>query len=282
MNKGNKIKKADLHIHTTASDGRASPEEIVERAYAEGLSAISITDHDTYAAYKKARIRAADLGLYILPGMEITCDYNGRECHLLAYGFDTSSAEMIKLVQAQKLRRKKRAIKMISNLNKLGYDITLDEVMAECGSMNISRNHLASVLVSKGYIAHKKMVFSKYLGDQGKAYYKTDYMGVDEIVSIIRDNGGVTLLAHPGLYFVDDDIKAMLKSGIDGFECIHPSHNYPLQKKYLQICEENKLLKSGGSDFHGRSTDEFTLFGTVSVDLDWVNKIIERTASESI
>jgi len=269
------VPKADLHIHTTASDGRSTPETIIDKAAEKGLYAVAITDHDTYAGFHRARAHAADLGIEVIPGMEITCDYRGRECHMLAYGFDIGNPEMVNFVQRQKIRRNKRAQKMISNLNKLGFDISLDEVTAESGTLNISRNHLAAVMVSKGYATHKKMVFNKYLGDHATAYFKTEYEQIEDVIKLVHRCGGVAILAHPGLYFVDEDINFLIKANIDGFECIHPSHNFALQKKYIQICDDNRLLKTGGSDFHGHQNSQHTLFGTVAVEKSWVDRMLE-------
>lgn len=269
------VPKADLHIHTTASDGQATPEEIIDKAAENGLYAVSITDHDTYAGYHKAKARGTEKNVEVIPGMEITCDYNGRECHMLAYGFDIGSKELLSFVHQQKLRRNKRAKVMISNLNKLGFDISFDDVMAESGTLNISRNHLAAAMVSKGYETHKKAVFLKYLGDHASAYYKTEYAPLQEVIEIVKSCGGVAILAHPGLYFVEEDITNIIKAGIDGFECIHPSHNYMLQKRYTDICDEYRLLKTGGSDYHGHKKAEHNLFGTVAVEKNWVDRLLE-------
>ncbi len=269
------VPKADLHIHTTVSDGLSTPEEIVDKAAEQGLYAISITDHDTYAGYHKARARGAEKNVEVIPGMEITCDYNGRECHMLAYGFDLANEELVSFVHKQKLRRNKRARVMISNLNKLGFDISIEDVMAESGTLNISRNHLAAVMVSKGYATHKKMVFNKYLGDHASAYYKIEYAPVEEVIQMVKRCGGVSVLAHPGLYFVDEDVTYMLKAGVDGFECIHPSHNFTLQKRYTKLCDDNRLLKTGGSDYHGHKNAQHNLFGTVAIEKSWVDRLLE-------
>jgi len=272
------VPKADLHLHTTASDGKSSPEAIVKKAADAGLKTISITDHDTCSGYIRARAAAAEHGINIISGIEITCEYNGRECHLLGYNFDSGKEEMKTFVRAQQLRRHKRARKMIENLNRLGFDISIDEVTAESGTLNISRNHLAAVMVSKGYAPHKRQVFHKYLGDHASAYHKTDYESVDFAISLIQECGGVAVLAHPGLFYVDEDIKYLIGAGIDGMECIHPSHNYALQKRYIAICESSKLLKTGGSDFHGYENSKSSYFGTVCIEHGWVDTLLNVSA----
>ncbi len=266
--------KADLHIHTTVSDGRSTPEEIVAKASELGLQTIAITDHDSCAGYLRAGAEAAEKGINLISGIEITCEYNKRECHLLGYNFEAGNPEMKTFVESQKRRRHKRAGKMIENLNRLGFDISMEDVTAESGTLNISRNHLAAVMVSKGYASHKRQVFQKYLGDHATAYYKTEYDSVEHVIELIHRCGGVAILAHPGLLYVDEDITYLIKAGIDGFECIHPSHNYALQKRYIAICEGYNLLKTGGSDFHGHDQSQGHYFGTVSIDQEWVDALL--------
>lgn len=271
--------KADLHIHTNVSDGLKTPGEIVQKASQAGLKAISITDHDSYAGYQKARAIGDELGVEVIPGIEITCDYNENECHILGYGFDVGNEPFLRFIQAQKLRRYKRARRMIENLNKAGFDFTIDDVTAESGTMNISRNHIAGLMVKKGYAPHTQAVFDKWLGNHAKAYFKTDYEQVPVVIDLVRKAGGVTILAHPGLYYTSEDIRYFTESGIDGFECIHPSHNYQLQHQYRTLCEKHDLLETGGSDFHGRKKEEDSYFGTVTIDYSLVTKLMQRCSA---
>jgi len=268
--------KADLHIHTTVSDGVKSPEEIVKFAYQKGLKAISITDHDSYAGYIKAKVEADKLDIFLIPGIEITSEFKGREVHILGYGFDPEHSDILAFVQDQKLRRYKRANKMIQNLNSAGFDISLDEVTAESRTMNISRNHIASVLVRKGLVSNVRTVFDRWLGNDALAYHKTEYEKPSDVIELLRSAGGVSVLAHPGLYYLQEDIEQFIEDGIDGFECIHPSHNFELQKKYQTVCKENGLLETGGSDYHGYKKEEENYFGVVAINLGYVDRLIER------
>ncbi|MCC5932829.1 MAG: PHP domain-containing protein [Candidatus Cyclonatronum sp.] len=268
--------KADLHLHTTASDGKCTPVSVINKAETEGLYAVAITDHDTFDGFEAARQRGAEIGIGVLPGMEITCDFRDREIHVLAYGFDTRNEDLIKFVSRQKLRRHKRARKMVENLNSLGFDLTMEEVLAESGTLNISRNHLAQLMVSKGYLAQKRLVFAKYLGNHAPAYHKTEYDTVDRVIRLIADAGGVTIVAHPGTTYSDNELKELIDAGVNGFECVHPSHSWDLQKKYLQLCDSAKLLKTGGSDFHGYEGSRHTWFGTVNIDKSWVDELLKH------
>lgn len=268
--------KADLHIHTTVSDGVKSPEEIVKFAYQKGLKAISITDHDSYAGYIKAKVEADKLDIFLIPGIEITSEFKGREVHILGYGFNPEHSDILAFVQDQKLRRYKRANKMIQNLNSAGFDISLDEVTAESRTMNISRNHIASVLVRKGLVSNVRTVFDRWLGNDAAAYHKTEYEKPSDVIELLRSAGGVSVLAHPGMYYLQEDVEQFIEVGIDGFECIHPSHNFELQKKYQTVCKENGLLETGGSDYHGYKKEEENYFGVVAINLGYVDSLIER------
>ncbi|MFW6348171.1 MAG: PHP domain-containing protein [Cyclonatronaceae bacterium] len=271
--------KADLHLHTTASDGRFPPEKVVEKCAAAGLSAIAITDHDTVAGYEQGLEAARNAGVSLLPGIEITCDMDGRERHLLAYLFDPRHPRLTSFVQAQRLRRYRRASEMVGNLNRLGFDMSLDEVKAEAGTLNISRNHIAGVMLRKGYVAHKQLVFDKYIGDAAPAYHKTEYDDIAAVIKLVHECGGVAILAHPGRHYTQKQLSFLIEAGIDGFECIHPSHNFGLQKKYRTLCEQHALLKTGGSDFHGHRLHESSNLGIVAVDIGWVKELGEKAVA---
>jgi predicted metal-dependent phosphoesterase TrpH len=274
--------KADLHIHTTFSDGVKSPEEIIEMASKVGLKAIAITDHDSYAGYKRAKSAGIESGIEVITGIEITSDYKGREVHILGYGFDVANEPLIQFIHSQKLRRYKRARKMIENLNKSGFDISLDEVTAESRTMNISRNHIASLLVKKGLVANVRTVFDRWLGNHADAYFKTEYETAESVIQIIQQAGGVAVLAHPGLYYLEEDISSFIDYGIDGFECIHPSHNFELQRRYRERCEKHNLLETGGSDFHGYKKEEDSYFGTIAINYELVTRLLERCKASSV
>lgn len=268
--------KADLHIHTVISDGVKSPEEIVRFAHQRGLKAISITDHDSFAGYNRAKLQADELDIRVIPGIEVTSEFRDREVHILGYGFNPDSPEMGRFIQAQKLRRYKRANRMIENLNSAGFEITLDEVTAESRTMNISRNHIASVLVRKGLVSNVRTVFDRWLGNNAMAYHKTEYEKPSTVIEMIREAGGVSILAHPGLYYLQEEIQSFLDDGIDGFECIHPSHNFEVQKKYQMLCKEHGLLETGGSDYHGYKKEEELYFGTVAINVEYVDRLTEK------
>ncbi len=270
------MKKADLHIHTTASDGRLTPVEVVEEAATRNLGTISITDHDTIKGMEEACAAAEKAGIELIPGVEITADFNGRECHLLMYGFSPEDKIVRKFLREQQKIRVYRARRIVGNLNRLGFDISFDEVLARAGmAASIARPHIASVMVEKGYAGNTREVFMRYLGNDRPAYFKCEYQPVAEIAGLAQQAGGVLILAHPGFCYSDGDLETMLNAGIDGVEYVHPSHPYQLQKKYYEWAVKHDLLVSGGSDYHGYRYDDDCNMGTVAVSMQEAAEIRE-------
>jgi 3',5'-nucleoside bisphosphate phosphatase len=275
-----KENKADLHLHTTASDGLLSPVELINIFSNLGVKCISITDHDTIQGYLSVVDLAKESGIDLLPGVEITTNYKGKECHILAYAFDTENKQFLDFLSGQRLIRYRRAESILGKLNEMGYDIDIDDVSAESGMATISRNHIAMALKKKQFVATKREAFDRLLHSKGPAYVKNGYPEVQFVLELIKSAGGVSFLAHPGMYYIYEDLKFFLNNGIDGIEYIHPSHNYKTQKKLKDYATNYNLLLSGGSDFHGIRPYEIQYLGTVCVDRLRVEKIIEKSGSE--
>jgi predicted metal-dependent phosphoesterase TrpH len=273
------IPKTDLHMHTTASDGRLSPQDVVDLAISKGLYGLAITDHDSIEGYLTVKEYASQKGIEMLSGVEISCDYNGREAHILAYGFDAESTDMQHMLVEQRQKRGARSKQIISKLNKLGFDIDHDDVRAEAGKASISRNHIADVMRQKCIVGSRKEAFDRYLHTGGPAYVQNAYITVEEAIELVHYCGGVCVLAHPGPYYIFEDLRYFLNAGIDGMEYIHPSHNFQTQKKIKDYAENYNLLLTGGSDFHGIKPFEEQLVGTVCVDLTRAEKIQERCST---
>ncbi|MCC5926736.1 MAG: PHP domain-containing protein [Bacteroidetes bacterium] len=273
------VPKADLHVHTTASDGKFSPQQVIDLAVSKGLKGLSITDHDSIEGYLSMREYAQQKDIELLSGVEISCDYNGREAHVLAYGFDATSADLQQMLREQRQKRTTRSKQIISKLNTLGFDIEYDEVRAEAGKASISRNHIADVMRQKFIVASRKEAFDRFLYTGGPAYVQNGYITVNEAIELVHQCGGVCVLAHPGPYYIFEDLRYFLNAGIDGMEYIHPSHNFQTQKKIKDYAENYNLLLTGGSDFHGIKPFEEQMIGTVCVDLTRLDKIQERCTS---
>ncbi len=269
--------KADLHIHTTASDGRISPNEIVPLACENGLEVIAITDHDTIKGYFPAREAAKELEVEVLPGVELTCDFNGRESHLLAYCFDVENDGMKKLLAEHKQARLDRIEWIVGELTQQGLEIDKEEVRAEAGGGNVGRPHVASVLVKKGYVGSAKEAFIRYLGNHALGPIQSYYVSYHQAIQHIRSAGGATVLAHPGVLYSQSELEEWIQAGLDGIEVVHPSHNYEKQKKFQEIADQNNLLKTGGSDYHGNGEGYLRHFGVINMSLNEVDKLKRMT-----
>ncbi len=271
------LPKADLHIHTTCSDGRMSPFQAVEAAKYANLAALSITDHDSIEGYLKAKEYADKLDIHLIPGVEITASMDEKEVHILAYYYDPSSEKLNDLLLQQRVGRRNRIKGIISTLNESSIDISYEEVRAEANGANIGRPHVAQILIRKGYVGNYFEAFSKYLSTERLGEIKHTYPSFSGVISTIKSAGGAAILAHPGKLYNNQELERFLTAGIDGLECIHPSHNFDLQKKYTELTATNSLLLTGGSDYHGDSERAEVHIGIVTVSMKHVNKMKRMT-----
>jgi len=269
--------RADLHIHTLCSDGQLAPADVIEHAADKKLSCISITDHDTYEGYLQAAGINNSKEIEVLPGVEITSVFNERECHILAYCFDPEDEEFRSFIDTQRLIRRRRIKIILKEIAKKGIDISYDEVRAEADGANVGRPHIARVMMSKGYVGGFNEAFIRYLSSEKLGDIQNAYRDFATVIKKIKSAGGASVLAHPGLLYSDDEIETFIEAGIDGLECIHPSHNYSLQKKYTELAEKNLLLMTGGSDFHGSGKDIDRHFGTNTIHMKYVERLKRMT-----
>ncbi|MEX2573115.1 MAG: PHP domain-containing protein [Balneolaceae bacterium] len=258
--------KADLHIHTRASDGSCDSEEILRLAVEKGISTISITDHDTIGGYLKARKAAENLPVTLIPGVEFTALHSGKEIHVLAYNFNPDDPGLKHLLGKQKLARLDRMEKILGFLRKNeGIDLTLDEIKGQAGSNNVGRPHIAQILVKKKIVASVAEAFIRYLGTPLIEKIDVGYRCIEEIADVVGEAGGATILAHPGPLYNPDEMQELIDAGLDGLECIHPSHSFDQQKRFTELAARQHLLVTGGSDFHGTGREYDPYFGIVTL-----------------
>jgi hypothetical protein len=273
--------KADLHIHTSNSDGFYSSKEIVDKAKLLNLDIISITDHDSIAAFNEVSVYASNLGIEVIPGVELSSDIAGKEVHILGYMFDVANKELNCYLSFFQEERHRRAEKIVKKLNLLGSDITIYDVLECAGSSVISRPHIAQALVKKGFVNNYYEAFNKYLGNDLPAWEKKVHISPASAFKIINDAGGLSFIAHPD-NFPSQIIKDLIDAGVDGIEAVHPSHNVLQQKYYKEIANSYFLLNSGGSDFHGGTRNDDCNFGKYyinSLNLENMRKqLIGKTA----
>lgn len=244
---------ADLHIHTTASDGRSSPREIVDQAIAAGLTHIAITDHDTVNGLVEL-YRSIDLSgkpLTVIPGIEFSTDLPQNEVHILGYHIDIFHPALEEQLAIIVDDRWKRVERTLAKLTQLGYPIEYNRVVELAGSTTaIGRPHIARAVVEKGYFTNVTDVFHALLHKNGPAYvphYKLEYRSV---LKLITAAGGIPVLAHPGLVGDDRIVDDIIAAGIRGIEAYHPRHDSRQTRKYLDLAAKHHLLVTGGSDFH--------------------------------
>jgi predicted metal-dependent phosphoesterase TrpH len=254
----------DLHIHTSASDGLLSPEEVVKIAKECRLSAISITDHDAIGGFVEAEEKAAELGIELVSGVELSVAYKGEDFHLLAYLIDYENPEFQKKINGFRQERSVRGEKMVEKLNELGIDLRLDTVKAIAGKGSVGRPHLADALLKEEFVHTYDEAFARYLGYHAPAYVAKKYLAPQEAIDLIHLVRGVAVFAHPGTSRSQHAIYDFVEMGLDGIEAYHSQHDRNMTTHYINLAKKLGLIYTGGSDCHGRRKGK-VLIGTVKV-----------------
>lgn len=278
---------ADLHMHTTASDGTDSLEKRVYDARDRDLTAIAVTDHDTISEELSERSTEME-GVEVITGAEIKASLNGRKVEILGYFLDPSDEELVDLLDDIKERRVERMEGMVEKLNDLVEpEITLDNVLSRTDS-TVGRPHLAEEMVYQGVVDEFQDAFKEYLGEDGLAYVESDLVDVAEVIEAVHANGGVASLAHPGLSLDDesaeDDVAYLVDAGLDAIETYYdygdidekPWISFGNERTW-ELVEQHDLLTTGGSDCHGSQAGEKYRIGTVVVPYGDVDLLRERS-----
>ncbi len=258
------MKFVDLHVHSNASDGTFTPSEVVALAVEKGLAAIALTDHDTIDGLSEAQAAAAGLPIEIIPGIELSCVYQGEEIHILGIYVDPTDREFISETDALKEIRKKRNEEMIRRFQNAGLSITLDEVMAGNPDTVITRAHFARVLFEKGYVKNMDQAFKKYLDYSGPYCPRKEKITPEHAMKILTDCKASPVLAHPYQYHLGDkkteELACYLKElGLQGLEVYHSSNNQHESGKLRKLARKCDLFPTGGSDFHGSNKPDISL-----------------------
>ena len=263
----------DLHCHSTFSDGSLTPEQLVEEAGRIGLAALALTDHDTVAGLPRFLAAGAGRALRLVPGVELSVDCAHGVMHMLGYWMDVAHPELVRQMEWIRNGRDMRNRTMLDKLNALGFAMTWDEVQAAAGEDVVGRPHFGQVMIQKGYAKDKNEVFDKWLGDGKPGYADRPRLTAEAAVALIRQAGGVAVLAHPfTLHIPRDDLAALLAqlaaAGLAGVECYYSEHSAELTKEYLVLARKASLVPTGGSDFHGEVSPGIRLgvgFGGLNV-----------------
>lgn len=248
----------DLHVHTTASDGLLTPQEVIDLAVQIGLKGMAITDHDTLNGLQPAidYIRLKNIDLDFVPGIEINTDVEIGEVHILGYFIDPAGQNLRNRLEEIRCFRRERAIKMIERLAAIGLHISVEAVEGLARGDLIGRPHIAMALKQNGYVESLREAFDKYIAQGGPAYVPRYKFPPAEAVDLIHQAGGIAVLAHPGLIKDENTITDIIDLGIDGIEVYYPEHDDNQIKHYEKLAKGHGLLITGGSDFHGTDSME--------------------------
>ena len=248
----------DLHMHTTASYGRCTPRELVDRASAAGVTVMAVTDHDTTASVAEVHALAQSRGVEAHAGIEITAVEDGRDIHVLGYFVNPAEPRLIEFLRVQRETRVKRVHVIAARLAELGVPMRLHELLHEAQrnlGRSIGRPQVARALQRAGHVTDTKDAFDRFLSNDGPAFVSRPGSPPEVVIGIIHRAGGVASLAHPGRTRIDSRIKAFAIAGLDALEVYHSDHDEATVQRYHRMASDLGLLMPGASDFHGDPTD---------------------------
>ena len=277
------MSKVDLHLHSTASDGRLSPGEVVRKAVGNGLAVIALTDHDSVDGIPAALETAKTFPSFtLIPGVEINTDVGEGEAHVLGYFVDYLHPELLASLSNLRDSRVNRAQRMITKLNNLGFDIKWERVKEIAGDGSIGRPHIAQALLEKGYIKTFQEAFNKYIGHGCPAYADREKISPVDAVTLVSRAGGLPVLAHP---FTLKDPEPMIKelkgNGLAGMECYYNGYSSEAVKMLLGWADNYGLIPTGGTDYHGLNTANEVEIGTVEVPMASAERLIALAKQKS-
>ncbi|MGI5892516.1 MAG: PHP domain-containing protein [Bacillota bacterium] len=241
----------DMHIHTPASDGLCPIEKIIELAQAAGLDGIAITDHDTVFGLAEAQKIAKTMSFPLIPGIELSADWEGIDVHILGYWIDYDQSWLIQRLELLQEDRLDRCYRIARKLAALKMPIDAAAIIKSAGA-SVGRPHIAKAMVQKGYVTTEKEAFRKWLGKGMQAYVPRVKFSPFEALDMIQRAGGAAVLAHPATGVPDSLVGPLAHMGLAGIEVYHPEHNHVAENKYLRFARYFRLAILGGSDFHGR------------------------------
>jgi predicted metal-dependent phosphoesterase TrpH len=275
----------DLHAHTTASDGTFSPRQLVQLAHEIGLDAVGVTDHDTIAAWPKALKAGQEFGVEVVPGVELSTSYFGGRFHLLGYYVNPQSELITVLDEIQKARRERNE-QIFAKLEELKVPLQESEVRAIAGRDDgeLGRPHFAQAMLKRGYVSSLQEAFDKYLADGSAAYIPKKVLSPQEAITAIHAAGGVAIWAHPplnrklNLMQLEERLRDWVEWGLDGLETYYFRYTPEETAWAKQVCEQYKIIGSGGSDFHGAAKPDVKL-GITNTGKAVPNEVLDQIKS---
>jgi predicted metal-dependent phosphoesterase TrpH len=256
----------DLHTHTTASDGRLTPSQLITHAADVGLCAVAITDHDTVDGIEEARSHAREIGMPFIPGIEISAEYTATgTMHILGYFIDETTGSFTDALTFLQRARRNRNPMIIERLNHYGIDVTMDDVRREAGGDQIGRPHFARAIVRKGFASSIAEAFERYVKKGAPCYVDKERFLPERAIELIRKAGGIPVIAHPKTLNIDfhRELPAFLsrlkEMGLMGLEAYYYNHSRSEQDYFLGLARKLSILATGGSDFHGDNKPKVAL-----------------------
>lgn len=279
----------DLHCHSVFSDGTNTPEELVAFAAQGGLTALALTDHDTTDGLPRFMAAAEKTTVQAVPGIELSAEFGETTLHILGYFFDPASAELQAALERVRDGRSERNVLILEKLNRLGYNLTHEDIRKHSGDDLIGRPHFAAALMEKGHFKQKDKVFQQLLGKGKAAYVDRRRLMPEACVELIRKAGGVAVIAHPGQMKLTSRalrrlVTRLKEHGLGGLEVWHPTHKPHQTASYLRVCEDFDLVATGGSDFHGAITPDLSVgrgFGDLEVPDSSLDLLRKRSVQDS-
>lgn len=266
------MKFADLHLHTLFSDSTYTPQELIRKALKQGLAAIAIVDHDTVDGLEPAIEIAESESVEVLPGIELTAEYDGLEIHILGYLIDYKNKGLLDKLDFLKKVRIERIYKITDKLKGIGVGLEAKDVFDIAGQGTVGRLHIARAMVAKGRVKSIQEAFQKYIGDRCPAYVCGFRFSPIEAINLIKDVGGIPVLAHPYSLNRDELIPQFIDGGLMGLEVYYPEHTQSMINFYLGLARKFNLLVTGGSDCHGNAKPEAKI-GSVKIPYELVQKL---------
>lgn len=274
--------RADLHMHTLCSDGSLSPAELVARAQSVGLSAISVTDHDCIDGLAEAKEAGALLGVEVVAGVELSVTVEDTEVHVLGYFFDPDHAALRAHLDAFQVYRRRRAEAMVARLHDLGVALPVEAVWAQAKGGALGRPHVAEALLAEGFVTTQQEAFERFIGDRAPAFVPKPLFPAAEALALLHEAGGIGVIAHPGHWTRDTTLMSLIRSGLDGVETIHPSHDASLTRYYREVARDFGLLETGGSDYHGPRPDSEDRLGIYTIPMAHLERARSTAATLTV
>jgi predicted metal-dependent phosphoesterase TrpH len=272
----------DLHMHTTASDGTSTPEDLVARVHRAGITTFAVTDHDTMASVAHAAVEGARYGLTCVPGIEMTTVHDGHDVHMLGYFLKTDAPALTAMIARVRALRLERAAEIADRLAAAGAPIDIEMLVqaAPPGSpRSLARPQIARALIAAGHVATVAEAFDRFLSEGCVAYVPHRGPSPADGIAAIVEAGGVASLAHPGTLGHDDIVPGLVDAGLAAIEAYHSAHDTAATERYLTLARAHGLAVSGGSDFHGEGTRRSEFFGVLSLPEVEFERLASRVAS---